>query len=172
MNSTELLIWNINIVLHFWKPQILKLCILFSVFCTSHYTASFVACANVHHTAGQMSAEPFYSVYKSYPFSIHLLQLQSKNLILIVCAAGIGGTFQYGYNISIINAPTLVSTAGLRGSSWDTHCLGVLIWAADGGLPPKIGSLLVLRVGMCCQLCISHSQGTGLCCHEPPLFRI
>uniref|UniRef100_A0A8B9D552 Solute carrier family 2, facilitated glucose transporter member 5 n=1 Tax=Anser cygnoides TaxID=8845 RepID=A0A8B9D552_ANSCY len=27
-------------------------------------------------------------------------------LILTVCAAGIGGTFQYGYNISIINAPT------------------------------------------------------------------
>ncbi|XP_072206991.1 solute carrier family 2, facilitated glucose transporter member 11-like isoform X1 [Excalfactoria chinensis] len=32
--------------------------------------------------------------------------LQNKNLILTVCAAGIGGTFQYGYNISIINAPT------------------------------------------------------------------
>uniref|UniRef100_A0A8C8AMT0 Major facilitator superfamily (MFS) profile domain-containing protein n=1 Tax=Otus sunia TaxID=257818 RepID=A0A8C8AMT0_9STRI len=27
-------------------------------------------------------------------------------LILTICAAGIGGTFQYGYNISIINAPT------------------------------------------------------------------
>ncbi|KFU95022.1 Solute carrier family 2, facilitated glucose transporter member 11, partial [Chaetura pelagica] len=33
-------------------------------------------------------------------------QLQSKILILTICAAGIGGTFQYGYNISIINAPT------------------------------------------------------------------
>uniref|UniRef100_A0A8C3J0P8 Solute carrier family 2, facilitated glucose transporter member 5 n=1 Tax=Calidris pygmaea TaxID=425635 RepID=A0A8C3J0P8_9CHAR len=32
--------------------------------------------------------------------------LQSKVLILTICAAGIGGTFQYGYNISIINAPT------------------------------------------------------------------
>ncbi|XP_061865987.1 solute carrier family 2, facilitated glucose transporter member 11 isoform X2 [Colius striatus] len=32
--------------------------------------------------------------------------LQNKVLILTVCAAGIGGTFQYGYNISIINAPT------------------------------------------------------------------
>ncbi|XP_069726908.1 solute carrier family 2, facilitated glucose transporter member 11 isoform X1 [Phaenicophaeus curvirostris] len=32
--------------------------------------------------------------------------LQNKILILTVCAAGIGGTFQYGYNISIINAPT------------------------------------------------------------------
>ncbi|NXU51262.1 GTR11 protein, partial [Turnix velox] len=34
-------------------------------------------------------------------------QLQNKVLILTICAAGIGGTFQYGYNISIINAPTL-----------------------------------------------------------------
>ncbi|XP_014799459.1 PREDICTED: solute carrier family 2, facilitated glucose transporter member 11 [Calidris pugnax] len=33
-------------------------------------------------------------------------KLQSKVLILTICAAGIGGTFQYGYNISIINAPT------------------------------------------------------------------
>ncbi|XP_017669512.1 PREDICTED: solute carrier family 2, facilitated glucose transporter member 11 isoform X3 [Lepidothrix coronata] len=31
--------------------------------------------------------------------------LQNKILILTICAAGIGGTFQYGYNISIINAP-------------------------------------------------------------------
>ncbi|XP_067406057.1 solute carrier family 2, facilitated glucose transporter member 11-like [Emydura macquarii macquarii] len=34
------------------------------------------------------------------------VQLQGKVLILTICAAGIGGTFQYGYNISIINAPT------------------------------------------------------------------
>ncbi|NWU61819.1 GTR11 protein, partial [Pterocles burchelli] len=33
-------------------------------------------------------------------------KIQSKILILTICAAGIGGTFQYGYNISIINAPT------------------------------------------------------------------
>ncbi|XP_010083984.1 PREDICTED: solute carrier family 2, facilitated glucose transporter member 11-like, partial [Pterocles gutturalis] len=32
--------------------------------------------------------------------------IQSKILILTICAAGIGGTFQYGYNISIINTPT------------------------------------------------------------------
>nr|XP_043870545.1 solute carrier family 2, facilitated glucose transporter member 11-like [Solea senegalensis] len=29
-----------------------------------------------------------------------------RTLALTVCSAGIGGTFQYGYNISIINAPT------------------------------------------------------------------
>uniref|UniRef100_A0A8C8S9M7 Solute carrier family 2, facilitated glucose transporter member 5 n=1 Tax=Pelusios castaneus TaxID=367368 RepID=A0A8C8S9M7_9SAUR len=28
-------------------------------------------------------------------------------LFLAICAVGIGGTFQYGYNVSIINAPTL-----------------------------------------------------------------
>uniref|UniRef100_A0A8C5TEB4 Solute carrier family 2, facilitated glucose transporter member 5 n=1 Tax=Malurus cyaneus samueli TaxID=2593467 RepID=A0A8C5TEB4_9PASS len=33
------------------------------------------------------------------------MNLQNKILILTICAAGIGGTFQYGYNISIINAP-------------------------------------------------------------------
>ncbi|XP_075626032.1 solute carrier family 2, facilitated glucose transporter member 11-like isoform X7 [Balearica regulorum gibbericeps] len=33
-------------------------------------------------------------------------KLPSWTLFLAVCAAGIGGTFQYGYNVSIINAPT------------------------------------------------------------------
>ncbi|KAK3514819.1 hypothetical protein QTP70_032529 [Hemibagrus guttatus] len=32
-------------------------------------------------------------------------------LLMVVWAAGIGGTFQYGYNISIINAPTKASQA-------------------------------------------------------------
>ncbi|XP_030075695.1 solute carrier family 2, facilitated glucose transporter member 11 isoform X3 [Microcaecilia unicolor] len=34
-------------------------------------------------------------------------QFQARVLILTVCAAGIGGTFQYGYNLTIINAPTM-----------------------------------------------------------------
>ncbi|XP_071427875.1 solute carrier family 2, facilitated glucose transporter member 11-like isoform X2 [Pithys albifrons albifrons] len=33
-------------------------------------------------------------------------KLPSCTLFLAVCAVGIGGTFQYGYNVSIINAPT------------------------------------------------------------------
>uniref|UniRef100_A0A670ZVA9 Solute carrier family 2, facilitated glucose transporter member 5 n=1 Tax=Pseudonaja textilis TaxID=8673 RepID=A0A670ZVA9_PSETE len=33
--------------------------------------------------------------------------VQGKILILTICAAGIGGTFQYGYNLTIINAPTV-----------------------------------------------------------------
>uniref|UniRef100_A0A7N8Y4Q9 Solute carrier family 2, facilitated glucose transporter member 5 n=1 Tax=Mastacembelus armatus TaxID=205130 RepID=A0A7N8Y4Q9_9TELE len=35
------------------------------------------------------------------------LQLPKRSLLLAACAACIGGTFQYGYNISIINAPTM-----------------------------------------------------------------
>lgn len=38
------------------------------------------------------------------------LQFPNKSLLLAVCAACIGGTFQYGYNLSIINAPTQVIT--------------------------------------------------------------
>ncbi|XP_022613290.1 solute carrier family 2, facilitated glucose transporter member 11-like [Seriola dumerili] len=33
--------------------------------------------------------------------------LPNKSLLLAACAACIGGTFQYGYNISVINAPTV-----------------------------------------------------------------
>ncbi|XP_067377543.1 solute carrier family 2, facilitated glucose transporter member 11b isoform X1 [Channa argus] len=34
-------------------------------------------------------------------------KLPNKSLVLAVCAACIGGTFQYGYNVSVINAPTM-----------------------------------------------------------------
>ncbi|XP_006874997.1 PREDICTED: solute carrier family 2, facilitated glucose transporter member 11 [Chrysochloris asiatica] len=33
--------------------------------------------------------------------------VRGRVLLLAICAAGIGGTFQFGYNLSIINAPTL-----------------------------------------------------------------
>nr|XP_037851319.1 solute carrier family 2, facilitated glucose transporter member 11 isoform X14 [Chlorocebus sabaeus] len=33
-------------------------------------------------------------------------KIQGRILLLTICAAGIGGTFQFGYNLSIINAPT------------------------------------------------------------------
>ncbi|KAK6476527.1 solute carrier family 2 [Huso huso] len=36
-----------------------------------------------------------------------LSNLQGSILVMTICAAGIGGTFQYGYNISVINAPTM-----------------------------------------------------------------
>ncbi|XP_006903086.1 PREDICTED: solute carrier family 2, facilitated glucose transporter member 11 [Elephantulus edwardii] len=35
------------------------------------------------------------------------LMAQGRVLLLTACAAGIGGTFQFGYNLSIINAPTV-----------------------------------------------------------------
>uniref|UniRef100_A0A3B4UJI4 Solute carrier family 2 member 11b n=1 Tax=Seriola dumerili TaxID=41447 RepID=A0A3B4UJI4_SERDU len=35
------------------------------------------------------------------------MTLPNKSLLLAACAACIGGTFQYGYNISVINAPTV-----------------------------------------------------------------
>ncbi|XP_053443041.1 solute carrier family 2, facilitated glucose transporter member 11 isoform X2 [Nycticebus coucang] len=40
---------------------------------------------------------------------LHLrkMLIQGRVLLLTICAAGIGGTFQFGYNLSIINAPTL-----------------------------------------------------------------
>uniref|UniRef100_A0A672FET7 Solute carrier family 2, facilitated glucose transporter member 11-like n=1 Tax=Salarias fasciatus TaxID=181472 RepID=A0A672FET7_SALFA len=34
------------------------------------------------------------------------LKFPNKSLLLAACAACIGGTFQYGYNVSVINAPT------------------------------------------------------------------
>lgn len=46
----------------------------------------------------------------SCPWLCFVPQLPSWTLLLAVCAVGIGGTFQYGYNVSIINAPTQVKT--------------------------------------------------------------
>lgn len=45
-----------------------------------------------------------------HDFVLCYLQVPSKSLLLAVWAAGIGGTFQCGYNTSIINAPTKVRT--------------------------------------------------------------
>nr|BAE01166.1 unnamed protein product [Macaca fascicularis] len=36
----------------------------------------------------------------------NIVLIQGRILLLTICAAGIGGTFQFGYNLSIINAPT------------------------------------------------------------------
>lgn len=37
-------------------------------------------------------------------------QFPNLSILLAAFAACVGGTFQYGYNISVINAPTLVMT--------------------------------------------------------------
>ncbi|XP_072207005.1 solute carrier family 2, facilitated glucose transporter member 11-like isoform X6 [Excalfactoria chinensis] len=44
-----------------------------------------------------MESQPLLSAPSKFP---------SWTLFLAVCSVGIGGTFQYGYNVSIINAPT------------------------------------------------------------------
>lgn len=53
------------------------------------------------------------------------LQLPNRSLVLAACAACIGGTFQFGYNISVINAPTTVITHHIYCSIY-TH-LSVLL---------------------------------------------
>uniref|UniRef100_A0A8C8DYZ6 Solute carrier family 2 member 11b n=1 Tax=Oryzias sinensis TaxID=183150 RepID=A0A8C8DYZ6_9TELE len=47
----------------------------------------------------------------------------NKSLLLAVFAACVGGTFQYGYNISVINSPTMViiTTWGCLGHSPPSH---------------------------------------------------
>lgn len=37
------------------------------------------------------------------------LQGNARTLVLMVTSAAIGGTLQYGYNLAIMNAPTVVS---------------------------------------------------------------
>lgn len=56
-----------------------------------------------------------------------LLQVPSKVLLLAGCAACIGGTFQYGYNISVINAPTKVNETSVCLLVLDVTCARLLI---------------------------------------------
>lgn len=56
-------------------------------------------------------------------------QVPSKSLLFAVWAACIGGTFQYGYNISVINAPTKVKMGQLVHYQSLTQILAV--WVFD-----------------------------------------
>ncbi|KAM4827649.1 solute carrier family 2, facilitated glucose transporter member 11 [Thomomys bottae] len=60
-------------------------------------------------------------------------QAQNKVLLLTVCAAGIGGTFQFGYNLSIINAPTLHIQEFINET-----------WQARSGKPPPNHLILLM----------------------------
>ncbi|KAL7836961.1 hypothetical protein AOLI_G00282450 [Acnodon oligacanthus] len=40
------------------------------------------------------------------PERVHQIKVPSKTLLTAVAAACIGGTFQYGYNVSVISSPT------------------------------------------------------------------
>ncbi|XP_068611000.1 solute carrier family 2, facilitated glucose transporter member 11 [Brachionichthys hirsutus] len=83
-----------------------------------------------------------------------------RTLALNVCAAAIGGTFQYGYNLSIINAPTLHIQRFINDSHVDRWGTGVeptrvtLLWTlivsgftVGGLLGSLVGGPLAVRVG-------------------------
>ncbi|XP_040272312.1 solute carrier family 2, facilitated glucose transporter member 11 isoform X1 [Bufo bufo] len=74
-------------------------------------------------------------------------------LLLTMCAAGIGGTFQYGYNLTIINAPTthvqkFVNETWLEryGSELDSWII-TLIWSIMVSVFPLGGFLGALLAG-------------------------
>lgn len=74
-------------------------------------------------------------------------------LLLTMCAAGIGGTFQYGYNLTIINAPTFhiqkfVNETWLErsGSKLDSWII-TLIWSIIVSVYPLGGFLGALLAG-------------------------
>ncbi|XP_075688264.1 solute carrier family 2, facilitated glucose transporter member 11-like [Rhinoderma darwinii] len=74
-------------------------------------------------------------------------------LLLTMCAAGIGGTFQYGYNLTIINAPTnhiqkFVNETWLEryGSELDSWII-TLIWSIIVSVFPLGGFLGALLAG-------------------------
>ncbi|XP_066221569.1 solute carrier family 2, facilitated glucose transporter member 11 isoform X3 [Saccopteryx leptura] len=80
-------------------------------------------------------------------------QIQGRVLLLTICAAGIGGTFQFGYNLSIINAPTLHIQEFTNQTWWartgqplPDH-LVLLIWSLIVSLYPLGGLFGALLAG-------------------------
>nr|XP_014335546.1 PREDICTED: solute carrier family 2, facilitated glucose transporter member 11 [Bos mutus] len=78
---------------------------------------------------------------------------QGRVLLLTICAAGIGGTFQFGYNLSIINAPTLY-VQEFANETWRTRTgqslpdhLVLLLWSLIVSLYPLGGLLGALLAG-------------------------
>lgn len=84
----------------------------------------------------------------------------SRTLALTVCSAAIGGTFQYGYNISIINAPTSYVQTFINDSYTERWGSGLestqvtVVWTiivsafSLGGLfGALLGGLLSIRLG-------------------------
>ncbi|XP_066545627.1 solute carrier family 2, facilitated glucose transporter member 11b isoform X2 [Amia ocellicauda] len=87
-------------------------------------------------------------------------KVPNKTLVLAVCAACIGGTFQYGYNVSIINAPTkpiqsfMNETWFQRYNTYMSEELLTLFWSSivsiftlGGFIGASIGGALAIRVG-------------------------
>ncbi|XP_057601293.1 solute carrier family 2, facilitated glucose transporter member 11 isoform X3 [Hippopotamus amphibius kiboko] len=80
-------------------------------------------------------------------------QIQGRVLLLTICAAGIGGTFQFGYNLSIINAPTL-HIQEFTNETWQMRTgrplpdhLVLLVWSLIVSLYPLGGLLGALLAG-------------------------
>ncbi|KAM7234601.1 hypothetical protein CapIbe_014759 [Capra ibex] len=78
---------------------------------------------------------------------------QGRVLLLTICAAGIGGTFQFGYNLSIINAPTL-HIQEFTNETWQARTgqplpghLVLLVWSLIVSLYPLGGLLGALLAG-------------------------
>ncbi|XP_028313561.1 solute carrier family 2, facilitated glucose transporter member 11b [Gouania willdenowi] len=87
-------------------------------------------------------------------------QYPNKCLLLAMCAACIGGTFQYGYNVSVINAPTeyvqnfINQTWKQRHQTDISENVVVLLWSTivsvftlGGLLGATIGSTLSVKLG-------------------------
>ncbi|XP_008838837.1 solute carrier family 2, facilitated glucose transporter member 11 isoform X3 [Nannospalax galili] len=81
------------------------------------------------------------------------IQFPGKVLFLTICAAGIGGTFQFGYNLSIINAPTLYIQE-FTNETWQARTgralpdhLVLLVWSLIVSLYPLGGLFGALLAG-------------------------
>ncbi|KAK9975246.1 hypothetical protein ABG768_023299 [Culter alburnus] len=97
---------------------------------------------------------------KDFKEPVQQIKVPSKSLLLAVWAAGIGGTFQYGYNISIINAPTK-SVQNFINQTWterynteiSTQVLTLLwstivsIFTLGGLVGASVGGTLAIRFG-------------------------
>ncbi|XP_036210125.1 solute carrier family 2, facilitated glucose transporter member 11 isoform X4 [Myotis myotis] len=80
-------------------------------------------------------------------------QTQGRVLLQTVCAAGIGGTFQFGYNLSIINAPT-VHIQEFTNQTWQARTgqplpdhLILIMWSLIVSLYPLGGLFGALLAG-------------------------
>ncbi|XP_039098788.1 solute carrier family 2, facilitated glucose transporter member 11 [Hyaena hyaena] len=80
-------------------------------------------------------------------------RIQGRVLLLAICAAGIGGTFQFGYNLSIISAPTLHIQEFINETWWvrtgqplPNH-LVLLLWSLIVSLYPLGGLFGALLAG-------------------------
>ncbi|GCB62880.1 hypothetical protein scyTo_0007299 [Scyliorhinus torazame] len=100
------------------------------------------------------------SCWEELPALTFVFQHPSVTLFLAVFSTGIGGTFQYGYNISIINAPTMYvqkfinETWEVRYSSGLDRDLLRLLWSIivstftlGGFLGAWLGGPLAVRFG-------------------------